>query len=86
MSRSMWSAVKDATDAFELEGMHVAHEVNGTRFAHASLQQRSGGVLSRQASEPCAAFMHVERFSYEGDPVVGQLICLQNVARRRKLG
>jgi nicotinamidase-related amidase len=29
--------VKDATAAFELEGMHAAHEVNGPRFAHALL-------------------------------------------------
>jgi nicotinamidase-related amidase len=29
--------VKDATAAFEPEGMHAAHEVNGPRFAHALL-------------------------------------------------
>ena len=29
--------VKDATAAFEPEGMHAAHEVNGPRFAHAIL-------------------------------------------------
>jgi hypothetical protein len=33
----MWSAVKDATAAFELEGIHAAHEVNGPRIAHAIL-------------------------------------------------
>jgi nicotinamidase-related amidase len=27
--------VKDATAAFDREGMHAAHEVNGPRFAHA---------------------------------------------------
>ncbi len=27
--------VKDATAAFEQEGMHAAHKVNGPRFAHA---------------------------------------------------
>src|SRR6266542_2083379 len=26
--------IKDATAAFEQEGMHAAHEVNGPRFAH----------------------------------------------------
>ena len=29
--------IKDATAAFEPEGMHAAHEVNGPRFAHAIL-------------------------------------------------
>jgi nicotinamidase-related amidase len=29
--------VKDATAAFEQEGMHAEHEVNGPRFAHAIL-------------------------------------------------
>jgi nicotinamidase-related amidase len=29
--------VKDATAAFDREGMHAAHEVNGPRFAHAIL-------------------------------------------------
>ena len=29
--------VKDATAAFDQEGMHAAHEVNGPRFAHALL-------------------------------------------------
>ena len=29
--------MKDATAAFEPEGMHAAHEVNGPRFAHAIL-------------------------------------------------
>jgi nicotinamidase-related amidase len=29
--------VKDATAAFDSEGMHAAHEVNGPRFAHAIL-------------------------------------------------
>jgi nicotinamidase-related amidase len=29
--------VKDATAAFDREGMHAAHEVNGRRFAHAIL-------------------------------------------------
>ena len=29
--------IKDATAAFEQEGMHAAHEVNGPRFAHAIL-------------------------------------------------
>jgi len=29
--------IKDATAAFEPEGMHAAHEVNGPRFAHALL-------------------------------------------------
>ena len=29
--------VKDATAAFDQEGMHVAHKVNGPRFAHAIL-------------------------------------------------
>jgi hypothetical protein len=28
---------KDATAAFDHEGMHAAHEVNGPRFAHAIL-------------------------------------------------
>jgi hypothetical protein len=27
--------VKDATAAFDREGLHAAHEVNGPRFAHA---------------------------------------------------
>ena len=29
--------IRDATAAFEQEGMHAAHEVNGPRFAHAIL-------------------------------------------------
>jgi nicotinamidase-related amidase len=29
--------IKDATAAFEQEGMRAAHEVNGPRFAHAIL-------------------------------------------------
>jgi len=29
--------IKDATAAFEQEGMHAAHEVHGPRFAHAIL-------------------------------------------------
>jgi len=29
--------IKDATAAFDREGMHAAHEVNGPRFAHAIL-------------------------------------------------
>jgi nicotinamidase-related amidase len=29
--------VKDATAAFEPEGMHAAHEINGPPFAHAIL-------------------------------------------------
>ena len=29
--------VKDATAAFDREGLHAAHVVNGTRFAHAIL-------------------------------------------------
>jgi nicotinamidase-related amidase len=29
--------IKDATAAFEQEGMHAAHEINGPRFAHAIL-------------------------------------------------
>ena len=29
--------MKDATAAFEPEGMHAAHDVNGPRFAHAIL-------------------------------------------------
>ena len=29
--------VKEATAAFEPEGMHAAHEVNGSRVAHAIL-------------------------------------------------
>ncbi len=29
--------ITDATAAFEPEGMHAAHEVNGPRFAHALL-------------------------------------------------
>jgi nicotinamidase-related amidase len=29
--------IKDATAAFEQEGMHAAHKVNGPRFAHAIL-------------------------------------------------
>jgi len=29
--------IKDANAAFEPEGMHAAHEVNGPRFAHAIL-------------------------------------------------
>jgi hypothetical protein len=29
--------IKDATAAFEQEGMHAAHEVNGPRFAHSIL-------------------------------------------------
>ncbi len=29
--------VKDATDAFNREGMHTAHKVNGPSFAHAIL-------------------------------------------------
>jgi nicotinamidase-related amidase len=31
------SLVRDATAAFDHEGMHAAHEVNGPRFAHALL-------------------------------------------------
>jgi len=50
--------IKDATAAFEQEGMHAAHEVNGPRFAHAILtteellallpatQDRTGGIPS----------------------------------------
>jgi nicotinamidase-related amidase len=29
--------IKNATAAFEQEGLHAAHEVNGPRFAHAIL-------------------------------------------------
>jgi hypothetical protein len=29
--------VEDATAAFDQEGMHVAHKINGARFAHAIL-------------------------------------------------
>ena len=29
--------IKDATAAFDKEGMYAAHEVNGPRFAHAVL-------------------------------------------------
>ena len=29
--------IKDATAAFDAEGMHAAHEVNGLRFVHAML-------------------------------------------------
>jgi nicotinamidase-related amidase len=29
--------IKDATAAFDAEGMHAAHEINGPRFAHATL-------------------------------------------------
>jgi len=29
--------IKDATAAFDAEGMHAAHEINGPRFAHAML-------------------------------------------------
>jgi nicotinamidase-related amidase len=29
--------IKDASAAFDREGMHAAHEVNGPRFAHAIL-------------------------------------------------
>ena len=31
------SLIKDATAAFEPEGMRAAHEINGPRFAHAIL-------------------------------------------------
>jgi len=36
--------VKDATAAFEQEGVRAAHEVNGPRFAHAILTTYMSGT------------------------------------------
>jgi hypothetical protein len=59
--------IKNATAAFEQEGLHAAHEVNGPRFAHAILttgelfgptaynQRRLIIVCSGAPSEPAAA-------------------------------
>jgi nicotinamidase-related amidase len=40
--------IKHATAAFEQEGMHAAHEVNGPRFAHAILTTEELLVLPRR--------------------------------------
>ena len=44
--------VKDATAAFDREGMHAAHEVNGPRFAHAILTTEEPLARLRASARP----------------------------------